>query len=61
MLGKLLIAGSLFIFAVFLIADLETSIGTIGAETLQPVLALVPVLIIGSVFIAIFYAVFRNE
>jgi len=56
----ILIMGVLFIFGVFLIGDLETSIEGIGAEPLQPVLSIIPILFIGCVFVAILYVGFKD-
>lgn len=56
----ILIIAVLFVFGVFLISPLETSIGGIGAETLQPVLSIIPILFIGGLFLAIIYLGFKD-
>jgi len=59
--GKIIVMALVFVFAIFLIPELETAILTVGgAETLKPLFDWIPLAFIGSVFLAIIYLGFER-
>jgi len=57
-----LIAAFIFIFAVFLIPELETAVSGVDVgEALKPIFTFMPIAFIGVVFFAIFYVGYRHE
>jgi hypothetical protein len=60
-LENLLVIGLLFVFAIFLIPNIETAIVSIsGSETLKPLFDWWPIAFIGVMFFTIYMVGFRS-